>query len=88
LYEDFQPLTAGSIESRTGNDWKIAREITMRIMALVLGSTLMVFAAYSQAAAARYSSNPDRNYYQSAAGVCGGAASCYRSGSQKHHKKH
>jgi hypothetical protein len=60
----------------------------MRVMALVLGSMLVVFAAYSQAAAARYSSNPDRNYYQRAAGVCGGSASCYRSGSHKHPKKH
>jgi hypothetical protein len=86
LYEDFLPSVAGSLNEV--QDWKISREITMRVMALVLGSMLMVIAAYSQAAAARYSSNPDRNYYQSAAGVCGGSASCYRSGSQKHHKKH
>ena len=59
----------------------------MRIMALVLGSTLMVFAAYSEAVAARYG-NPDRNYSQSAAGVCGGSASCYRNGSHKVPKKH
>jgi hypothetical protein len=85
-YEEFLAFVAGSLnEVQNG---KLVREITMRIMALVVGSTLMVFAAYSQAAAARYTSNPDRNYYQSAAGSCGGAASCYRSGSLKHQKKH
>jgi hypothetical protein len=64
----------------------------MRVMALALASMLAVFVADSQAFAAKRGSasygNPDRNYYQSAAGVCGGSASCYRSGSQKHPKKH
>jgi hypothetical protein len=63
----------------------------MRFMGLVLASMLAVFVADSQAFAAKRGSsvgNPDRDYYQSAAGVCGGAASCYRSGSQKHTKKH
>jgi hypothetical protein len=63
----------------------------MRVMALALASMLAVFVADSQAFAAKRGSsvgNPDRNYYQSAAGVCGGNAYCYRSGSQKHPKKH
>jgi hypothetical protein len=62
----------------------------MRVMALALASMLAVFAADSQAFAAKRgaSYNPDRDYYQSAAGVCGGSASCYRSGHQKHHKTH
>ena len=64
----------------------------MRVMALALASMLAVFVADSQAFAAKRGSssvaNPDRNYYQSAAGVCGGSAFCYRSGSHKHSKKH
>jgi hypothetical protein len=63
----------------------------MRVMALAMASMLAVFVADTQAFAAKHSSsvgNPDRNYYQSAAGSCGGSASCYRSGSQKHPKKH
>jgi hypothetical protein len=63
----------------------------MRVMALALASMLAVFVADTQAFAAKRGSsvgNPDRNYYQSAAGVCGGNAYCYRSGSQKHPKKH
>jgi hypothetical protein len=63
----------------------------MRIMTLVLAGTLAIFIAGGQAfAAKRISSsdvaNPDRQYYQGA-GSCGGSASCYRSGSQKHSKK-
>jgi hypothetical protein len=64
----------------------------MRVMALALASMLAVFVADSQAFAAKRGSasygNPDRNPYQSAAGVCGGNAYCYRSGHQKHPKKH
>jgi hypothetical protein len=59
----------------------------MRVMALAIVSVLAVFTADGQAFAAKRSSgNPDRNYYQSAAGSCGGNAYCYRSGS--HSKKH
>jgi hypothetical protein len=59
-------------------------------MALVLGSMLMVFmlmvfATYSQPASARSGYSYQ---YQSAAGVCGGSASCYRGGSKKTPKKH
>jgi hypothetical protein len=63
----------------------------MRFIALALASMLAVFVADSQAFAAKRGSsvaNPDRNYYQSAAGVCGGSASCYRNGSHKQTKKH
>jgi len=62
----------------------------MRVMTLVLGSVLMVFAAGGQASAAKNSAgvaNPDRQTYQGAAS-CGGSASCYKSGSQKSQKKH
>jgi hypothetical protein len=63
----------------------------MRVIGLALASILMVFAAGGQASAAKNNagvSNPDRNSYQSAAGSCGGSASCYKSGSQKSQKKH
>jgi hypothetical protein len=64
----------------------------MRVMALVLASMLAVFVVDGQAFAAKRTgssgvANPDRQYYQGA-GSCMGAASCYRSGSQKHQKKH
>jgi hypothetical protein len=62
----------------------------MRVMALALAGMLAVlFSAGTHAYAAKSNSvaNPDRNSYQSAAGVCGGSASCYKSGSQKHSKK-
>jgi hypothetical protein len=63
----------------------------MRVMALALASMLAVFVADGHAFAAKRGSsygNPDRNPYQSAAGVCGGSAYCYRSGHQKHQKTH
>ena len=59
----------------------------MRIMTLALAGTLAIFLAGGDAfAAKRISSgvsNPDRNSYQSAAGSCGGSASCYKSGAKK-----
>jgi hypothetical protein len=61
----------------------------MRVLALVIASMLAVFAADSQALAAKRSSgvaNPDRQYYAGAARGCGGGAYCYRSGSES--KKH
>ena len=63
----------------------------MRIVTLILAGMLTVVLAGDQALAAKRSSssgvvNPDRQYYQQA-GSCGGG-SCYRSGSQKHQKKH
>jgi hypothetical protein len=63
----------------------------MRVMALALASMLAVFAADSQAFAAKRSSgvaNPDRQYYQGAARGCGGGAYCYRSASHKHPSSH
>jgi hypothetical protein len=63
----------------------------MRIMALTLVSVLAVFAADSQAFAAKRSTavaNPDRQYYAGAERGCGGGAYCYRSGSHKHLAKH
>jgi hypothetical protein len=64
----------------------------MRIITFALAGMLAGFVVQGQAFAAKNSSsgvtNPDRNSYQSAAGSCGGAASCYRSGSQKSQKKH
>jgi hypothetical protein len=64
----------------------------MRVVALVFASMLAVFAANSQVFAAKSSAaattNPDRQYYQGAARGCGGGAYCYKSGSQKHQKKH
>jgi hypothetical protein len=63
----------------------------MRVMALALASMLAVFAADSQAFAAKGGAsyaNPDRTYYQGAARGCGGGAYCYRSGHQKNHKTH
>jgi hypothetical protein len=65
--------------------------IKMRIVTLALAGTLAMFLANGEAFAAKRISgvsNPDHNSYQSAAGVCGGSASCYRSGSQKNQKKH
>ena len=75
------------IDPGTGN---LSKEETMRVMALALASILAVFVADSQAfAAKRGSSVGNYNYqYQSAAGVCGGSASCYRGGSKKTPKKH
>ena len=63
----------------------------MRIVTLILAGMLTVVLAGDQALAAKRSAssgvvNPDRQYYQQA-GSCGGG-SCYRSGSQKHQKKH
>jgi hypothetical protein len=63
----------------------------MRVMALALASMLAVFAADSQAFAAKRSAgvaNPDRQYYAGAARGCGGGAYCYRSGHQKNQKTH
>jgi hypothetical protein len=72
---------------KSPNDWEIAKgEIKMRIMTLVLASALTVFLAGGQADAAKRASgvgNPDHNSYQSAAGSCGGSASCYKSGAKK-----
>jgi len=63
----------------------------MRITTIVLAGTLAIFLAGGEAFAAKRTSagisNPDHNSYQSAAGVCGGSASCYKSGSQKSQKK-
>ena len=76
------------IDPGTGN---LSKEETMRVMALALASILAVFVADSQAFAAKRASSSASNYnyqYQSAAGVCGGSASCYKSGSQKQPKKH
>jgi hypothetical protein len=60
----------------------------MRVVALVFASMLAVFAANSEVFAAKSSANPDRQFYQGAARGCGSAAYCYKSGSQKHQKKH
>ena len=55
----------------------------MRVIALALASMLAVFLASGDAFAAKRTSagisNPDHNSYQSAAGSCGGSASCYKS---------
>jgi hypothetical protein len=61
----------------------------MRVMALVLASTLAVFAFNSHAFAAKSGSsvgNPDRQYYQGAARGCGNGAYCYKSNSKKKKK--
>ena len=59
----------------------------MRITTIVLAGTLAVFLAGGEAFAAKRTSagisNPDHNSYQSAAGSCGGSASCYKSGAKK-----
>jgi hypothetical protein len=63
----------------------------MRVVTIVLAGALAVFLAGGEAFAAKRTSagisNPDHNSYQSAAGSCGGSASCYKSGSQKSQKK-
>jgi hypothetical protein len=88
---DLLSSVAGSLnKSSTGN---VKGEVTMRVLALALAGMLSVFFfADTHAFAAKRGSasygNPDRNPYQSAAGVCGGNAYCYRSGSHKHPKKH
>jgi hypothetical protein len=63
---------------------------SMRVMGLVITAIIAVVIAQGEALAAKRSaatSNPDRQYYQGA-GSCGGAAYCYRSGSQKNQKVH
>ncbi|MBV9969606.1 MAG: hypothetical protein JO228_06455 [Xanthobacteraceae bacterium] len=62
----------------------------MRVIALAFVGVLALMFADTHAFAAKGSSigNPDRQYYQGAARGCGGGAYCYRSGSQKHSKKH
>jgi hypothetical protein len=63
------------------------RRMTMRVVALALASMLAVFAADTQAFAAKKSAsvaNPDRQYYQGAARGCGGGAYCYKAQKKKH----
>jgi hypothetical protein len=62
----------------------------MRVIGFVITAIIAVVIAQGEALAAKRvaaTSNPDRQYYQGA-GSCGGAASCYRSGSQKSQKMH
>jgi hypothetical protein len=71
------------------------KEIFMRIMTIVLASTLAVcFMGPASAATKRsvgaQAANPDRSALPNSAG-CGGSGYCYRSGSQKiqkHKKNH
>jgi hypothetical protein len=91
LNDELLTSVAGITNNKIQGTGKLPKEITMRVMALVLASMLAIFLAHGQAFAARGSSgasNPDRNYYQSAAGSCGGSAACYKNGSKKHPKKH
>jgi hypothetical protein len=81
----------GSFANKDPGTRKFSKEETMRVLALALAGMLSVFFfadTHAFAAKGTSAANPDRQYYAGAARGCGGGAYCYRSGSQKHMKKH